>query len=40
MKKVYLKPDADFISLESEELITNIIDGEVSSGDEIPDDWE
>lgn len=30
MKKKYLKPEAEYISLEAEDVITDIIDGEQS----------
>lgn len=37
MKKTYLKPEAEYISLEAEDVIT-IIDGEMSGGGEWDDE--
>lgn len=39
MKELYLKPDAQYISLEAEEPITDIFDGDMSLG-ELPEGWE
>ena len=39
MKKLYQKPDAEYIKFISAEAITDVFDGEYGSG-EIPDDWE
>ena len=39
MKKKYLKPEAEYISLEAEDIITdNFFEGEMSNV-EMPDDW-
>ncbi len=40
MKKKYLKPEAEYISLEAEDIITDVpgMDGGYDSS--MPDDWE
>ncbi len=39
MKKVYQKPNAEYITLLADEAITDIFEGDQESG-VIPDDWE
>lgn len=39
MKKTYLKPDAEYVSLIDEEILTGPIDGNISLGDDLPEDF-
>ena len=40
MKKTYLKPEAEYISLEAEDVITGLLEGEVGSESGGYDDLE
>ena len=39
MKKKYLKPEAEYISLEAEDIITGPVNG-VPGESDLPEDWE
>ena len=39
MKKTYLKPDAEYVSLLPEEILTFGVDGEMGTS-ELPEGWE
>ena len=40
MKKNYLKPEAEFISLAAAERILAPLDPDVGSGEQLPEGWE
>ena len=39
MKKTYLKPDAEYVNLTPEEILTGPLDGEIGTSD-LPEGWE
>ena len=40
MKKKYVKPEAEYISLEAKDVITDIIDKNGGASGYLPEDWE